>query len=330
MRGSIAKRRHAGALLFDDADAHDGISVKEKMRIHRRNFLEVVGVAAAASLRGFVPALAEESVVPAPQGDGLSTGSTATPASASGQTIVVSRDWKDYSPANSYWWALDNAWNTGNLVRGTDYTQSVTVHTGTFPNSTTIAWNFGSHMAPSNVWGYPEIIYGRQAGWWASPNGLIPTPIQLRNLTRFLMSWNISLSGNLNLYDVLAETHFATVAHPTSSAQKATEWGLFIWSPPYCTAYLNGLSPKWNYTNSNGITVQITVTPDFVQILPISVRNGTPMLIGTNFDLLGILNYCITNELIEQNYYVTGFELGVEAQQGSGTMTINSLSFDWG
>ena len=54
------------------------------------------------------------------------------------------------------------------------------------------------------------------------------------------------------------------------------------------------------------------------------------MLSGTNFDLLGILNYCITIGLINQNYYVTGFELGVEAQQGSGTMTINSLSFDWG
>ena len=309
---------------------NDGISVKEKMRIHRRNFLEVVGVAAAASLRGFVPALAEESVVPAPQGNGLTTGSAPTLTSASGQTIVLSGDWKDYSPANSYWWALDNPWNTGSLVRGTDYTQSVTVHTGTFPNNTTIAWNFGSHMAPSNVWGYPEVIYGRKAGHWAPSNGVTPTPIQLRNLTRFLMSWNISLSGNLNLHDVLAETFFATVADPTSSAQKATEWGFFIWSPPYCTEYLNSLSPKWTYTNSNGITVQITMTSNTVLILPITVRDGTPMLSGTNFDLLGILNYCITNGLIKQNYYLTGFELGVEAQQGSGTMTINSLSFDWG
>ena len=84
------------------------------MRIHRRNFLEVVGVAAAAaSLRGLVPALAEESVVPAPQGNGLTTGSTPTLTSASRQTIVLSGDWK------SYWWALDNPWNTGSLVRGT-------------------------------------------------------------------------------------------------------------------------------------------------------------------------------------------------------------------
>jgi hypothetical protein len=33
---------------------------------------------------------------------------------------------------------------------------------------------------------------------------------------------------------------------------------------------------------------------------------------------------------LDQDHCVTGFELGVEAQQGSGTMTINSLSFDWG
>ena len=178
----------------------------------------MVGVAAAAaSLRG--PALAEESIVPAPQGNGLPTGSTPTLTSASGQTIVLSRDWKYYSPANSYWWALDNPWNTGSLVRGTDYTQSVTVHTGTFPNGTRIAWNFGSHMAPSNVWGYPEVIYGRQAGWWAPPNGVIPTPIQLRNHKRFLMSWNISLTGNLTLYNVLSETHLATVADPTSGPE---------------------------------------------------------------------------------------------------------------
>jgi hypothetical protein len=31
------------------------------------------------------------------------------------------------------------------------------------------------------------------------------------------------------------------------------------------------------------------------------------MLSATNFDLLGILNYCITNGLIKQDHYVTGF-----------------------
>ena len=54
-------------------------------------------------------------------------------------------------------------------------------------------------------------------------------------------------------------------------------------------------------------TAQVT-TSNLVQIFPITVRDGRPMLSATNFDLLGMLNYCITNGLIKQDHYVTGFE----------------------
>ena len=62
-----------------------------------------------------------------------------------------------YAPSGSAYWALNNDWNDPGAG-----TQWIDYNTSTFPNGTTINWNYGSHIAPSNVWGYPEIVYGTQ------------------------------------------------------------------------------------------------------------------------------------------------------------------------
>ena len=40
------------------------------------------------------------------------------------------------------WWARNNVWGRGSLVNGSDFTQSVTLDTSTFPNGTVLQWNW--------------------------------------------------------------------------------------------------------------------------------------------------------------------------------------------
>lgn len=244
-----------------------------------------------------------------------------------GTPRVLSQAWQYWGPSGSPWWALQNPW--GGEPSG--YTQTLTCYTGSFPAGTLISWDYGSNVASGNVWGYPEVIYGRQAGWWANPNsgGVTPTPVQLGNLSSFTFSWNVTLSGNLQQYDVLAETHFATVANPGSSNQTPLEFGVFLWNPNFANSYFDSKT-IYNY-NSGGF--QAKISPNVwaagtFAMLPTSVEAGTPWTSGT-INFLPIIQWGISKGLLPSGSYLTGFELGIEMQQGSGSMTVNNISCKW-
>ena len=83
---------------------------------------------------------------------------------------ITTQDWGSYyAPPRSAYWALNNAWNNPGAGN-----QWIDYNTSTFPNGTTINWNYGSHIAPSNVWGYPEIVYGTHNTSFDPPNGTHP------------------------------------------------------------------------------------------------------------------------------------------------------------
>jgi hypothetical protein len=241
-------------------------------------------------------------------------------------STILTANMATYRPSGSPWWGLNNTWHIGSLRNGIDFTQTLTCYPLAFPRGTVIAWSFDSHVGPSNVWGYPEVVYGSQnGGVHPSPNGITPAPIQLQNLGRFTMSWNTSLSGNLNYYDVLAETHLSSTLTGNDC-----EFGIFLWSPPYATSFWN---TKTRYSiNLGGFAGEVSpncwATGSFA-MMPTSVKNGTPWPSGT-INFLPIIQWGITQGLLTPTWYLLGFELGVEPQQGSGTLTVNSLSYDWG
>ena len=125
-------------------------------------------------------------------------------------STTISQDWAYYKGANAGqpgWWALQNPWGNGSLVNGTNYTQSVTVQPSSFPNDTVLSWSWPNTGQTSHVYGYPELVYGAQAGTWASPDGGGPAPVQIDNLTALTGSFDLTLAGDTSNYDVLWETH---------------------------------------------------------------------------------------------------------------------------
>jgi hypothetical protein len=69
-------------------------------------------------------------------------------------------------PPTSGWWCFNNTFGIGNLVNGTDFTQSVSMQANVFPLNTVISWRYptppnGCTGCGGFAYGYPEIVYGR-------------------------------------------------------------------------------------------------------------------------------------------------------------------------
>ena len=226
-----------------------------------------------------------------------------------------------YSASDSPWWTLNSDWN--GPAAGTQW---IDYNTSTFPNGTTIHWNYGSNIAPSNVWGYPEINYGT-VNTFNPPNGTLPANWgeHIGTLGHFNMTWDISLAGKpSDPYDVLAETHLIP-GNPGGA-----EFGIILKSYPGLTDWAQ--SHTQYHFDLGGI--QGEAIPNFwdkgsLAIIPDSVENGTPMTHGS-IDLAPIIQWAISQGWLAPSDPLEGFELGVEAQQGAGSMTVNNLSYDWG
>ena len=221
-----------------------------------------------------------------------------------------------YEPSGSPYWVLNNDWNYPGPG-----TQSIDYNTSSVPNGTTINWNYGSHIAPSNVWGYPEVVYGTQGISFEPTNATHPANWgeQIGTLGHFNMTWDVSLTGNQNQYDVLAETHLS-----------GHEFGIVLNLPPYMSSLGNGSTQ--HPFNLGGI--QGEAIPNFwgsgsLALIPDSVENGTPMTHGS-IDFAPILQWAISQGWLSSSDQLKGFALGIEAQQGAGSMTVNNLNYDWG
>ena len=221
-----------------------------------------------------------------------------------------------YSTSGSPYWALNNDWN--NPANGT---QSITYNTSTFPNGTTINWNYGSHIASSNVWGYPEVIYGTQGTSFDTPGGTHPANWgeQIGTLGHFNFNFDYSLTGNQNQYDVLAETHI-----------DGHEVGIVLNSPNYLTDWIKSFTQHhFDLGGISGEAVPNAWGSGSLLLIPDSVENGTPMTHGS-IDLAPIIQYAVSQGWLSSSEQVKGWELGVEPQQGAGSLTVNQFSVDWG
>src|SRR5690349_12664464 len=180
---------------------------------------------------------------------------------------TISADWDTYQGSPPGWWAIQNPWNNGSLVNGLDYTQTVTVDSTSFPNNTILSWSWPNYANADNVWGYPEVVYGSQAGIWQSPDGQGPTPVQIKNLTALTGTYNLTLSGNTDQYDVLWETHLTSA--PNSG--QVDEFGIMSHAPSYVRAYVDGLTQKYSYSGpglSGTIAVTSNGTDPYIIVLP--------------------------------------------------------------
>lgn len=211
-----------------------------------------------------------------------------------------------YQPAGSPWWIMNNAWGGP-----PPNTQAIDYYPNNFPDFTTIRWTYGG--SGSNVLGYPEIILGDQNDQAVkSPDGVEPAwhGKTLGSLSKFILSWDIVINNqNGNNWDILFENHM-----------NGHEVGIFLKDP-----WVQGGTSFTNLGGISGIGLQDCWATGSFCVVPSTVLAGTPMLSGS-IDLMPIWNWAISKGWMASNYVINGWEMGVEATNGAGSVTFKSIS----
>ena len=243
-----------------------------------------------------------------------------SPAPA-GTPITLSADFASSHTDAGPYWAENSTWNEGNLVNGTDFTQSVTLDSANFPNNTTITWNWPNTPAGGNVYSYPAVFYGDYPGFPAPATDV--TAEQVNNIHMLTLSQNVSLSGQTDQYDAMYDGYLtSTPDGGQSDIQHEIE--VYVHQPSYVQDWIANL-PQHSYTDSQGMQWTIASSGNIVIFAP---TNGQD-LTNNNIDLKGLLQAAAADGVISGNEYFNGIALGNEPREGSGSMTIHSFSVNY-
>jgi hypothetical protein len=227
---------------------------------------------------------------------------------------VLSAGWAYYGQGS--FWVLNNVWGAGSLVDGVNYTQTIAYNSSSFPNGVTMSWDW---PMGSSVLGYPEIVYGTQDGTNAAPAGVTtPPPTQVANFTNLSAQYSFSISGQTNNFDVgfdlwltsqpnggIADEIMVLVHNPWSTP------GNNIGNIDNSGIYV---STNWGDGSANWTFVELAPTAD--------------QLSGT-ISFSNIMKTLVWDGVIAGSEYISGIELGAEVGGGTGSLTINSLSYQW-
>ncbi len=241
-------------------------------------------------------------------------------------STTISGDWETSNLDGGPYWALNGTWNTGGLVNGTDYTESLTMADATSPNNnTTITWSFPNTPAPGYVYSYPAVVYGDYGSMPAPANNVAAE--QINNIKTLTLSQNVSLTGDPNQYDAMYDGFLtSTPDGALSTAQHELE--VYVHTPDYVSRWIQNL-PQQSFTDSNGmkwiIAENTGANPPMIIFAPASFQDLT----NNTIDLKGLLQAAAADGMISGNEYFDGIALGNEPAQGSGSMTINSFSVNY-
>ncbi len=255
---------------------------------------------------------------------GSGSGSGSGSGGGGGSTVTISADWDTYNYQNGGpFWAMNSTWNNSGLTNGVDYTQTISMNTGTFPNGTAIAWSWPNTPASGNVYSYPAVFYGTYQAW-PSPAISIPAK-QINNISALQLSFNLTLGGSLQKYDAIFDMYLKSTPGQNNGA---FEVEIDVHTPTYFSDWVGTLSQS-HYTDSQGLAWTIASNPGANPPMILFVPSDFRDLTNYTVDFKALLNAAKNAGLITGNEYFDGLALGNEPQMGSGSMTINSFSVNY-
>ena len=217
---------------------------------------------------------------------------------------------------------MNSTWNENGLVNGTGFTQSLTMANSNSPNiETTITWSWPNTPAGYNVYSYPAVFYGDYAGFNAPANNV--TAEQINSLKTLTLSQNVSFSGQTDQYDGMYDGYTTSTPDGDSSTVQH-EVEVYIHSPGYVQDWIQNL-PQHHVTDSQGLQWTIATQGNIVIFAPSDFRDLT----NYTTDLKGLLQAAVADGVMSGNEYFNGIALGNEPREGSGSMTIHSLSVNY-
>jgi hypothetical protein len=237
---------------------------------------------------------------------------------------TISGDWEMSNLNAGPYWTMNSVWNKGNLVNGTDFTQSITSDDPNNPNmNTTISWNWPNTPAQYNVYSMPGVFYGTNVGFTPPANSVASEKIS--DIQTLTLSQDLTYSGATDHYDALYDMGLTSAP---DGGNFTHEIEINLHSPDYMAGWLNSL-PHQNFTDSNGMQWIIAENKNAgVPMVMFSPADFHDITSGT-IDFKQLLDAAVKDGMLSGDEYFSGLGLGNEPQQGSGSMTIHSMHVNY-
>lgn len=228
---------------------------------------------------------------------------------------------------------------------GVMFNQVITNYPLTFPRGTTIQWSYPDFPNDAAVYAFAIIAgYGIGTGGHFRPANT-PPPKKVSEFTELSVTYDVSVTGDPNDFNLLVETFPTTAPRPSAPNVANTmtnEIGFMPHVPDFAWTYISGFSDHFDYSSPDGtfhayIATKpgsaFTAAPPFTMIVPVTEAGGrTPrdMMSGTQtLPLLGVLRELVARRIIPADSYVSGFDFGFEITRNSGRAVLNDIEWKW-
>jgi hypothetical protein len=228
---------------------------------------------------------------------------------------------------------------------GVMFNQVITNYPLTFPRGTTIEWSYPSLPNDAAVYAFAIIAgYGIGTGGHFRPANA-PPPKKVSEFTELSVTYDVSVTGDPNDFNLLVETFPTTGPRPSAPNVENTmtnEIGFMPHVPDFAWTYISGFSDHFDYSSPDGTFHAYVATkpgnaftagPPFTMIVPVTEAGGRKprdMMRGTQtLPLLGVLRELVARGIIPADSYVSGFDLGFEITRNSGRAVLNDIAWKW-
>jgi hypothetical protein len=228
---------------------------------------------------------------------------------------------------------------------GVMFNQVITNYPSTFPRRTKIEWSYPSQRNDASVYSYAIMGgYGVGSGGYFRPLNR-PAPKKVSEFTDLSVTYDVSVTGDPNDFDLLVETFPTTASDPAPPKDTNTmtnEIGFLPHVPDFLWTYILTLSDHFDYSSSDGTFHAYVATragnaftsaPPFTMIVPVTEAGGrTPrdMMIGRQtLPLLGVFRELVARGIMPGDSYVCGFDFGFETGRNSGRAVLNDITWKW-
>ena len=216
------------------------------------------------------------------------------------------------------WYVVNNAWGSGALVNGRDYTLTASYSAADMTKGTTFSWHYdvNTDLAP-NVLAFPEVIFG------ASPlggTGIDPTdtahvfPVKVSDIVALTADYDVSFGGNGAGFNVAYDIFLSKSATGVGQAAVSNEVMVWVHKGSF-EAFGEAVG---TYTNG-AFTAMIYHIGTYTAIVADHDVTVGKIDIGDILTKLKAMGYVADGE------YLRSVELGSEVVGGTGSLTINDL-----
>jgi serralysin len=221
------------------------------------------------------------------------------------------------------WYVLNNVWNPGPLVYGTDYTIDTSYDPTDLTEGVTFTWAFPfTTKAFPTIIAYPEVIFGPAP----MSGGHKPTdiggvfPLQVSEIVDLTADYAVAIEGNTDGFNVAFDIWLTDVPNggPGSVTNEVMVWVHKGGVTPYgdlAGTYTDGsISAKIYVSHSGDWTYTAVVLDEDRLVGEISVS--------------GVLARLQALGVVSSSEYLASLELGSEIVSGAGSLTIDDLTLN--